>query len=148
MDMEPKMVNGDESARGFARIATFLYVVSLLVTSAVILLLDLPSSRTGHTWITYAVLVLGESFLYGIVLHYLVNGPRSRKLIPAYFGMISVAGIYLIVAILFVLIFSWGLNVSVYSYALLQFIALGIAAIVIGFLAIYLKNAERQEKGT
>ncbi|WP_027086528.1 hypothetical protein [Cohnella panacarvi] len=147
MNTEPRLEQRDEPAKGFARIATFLYAVSLLVTSAVVFLLDFPFGRPGHTWINYTVLLFGESFLYGIVLYYLVNGQRSRKLIPVYLGMITVAGTYLVVVLSFILIFSWALNVSVVSYALLQFIALGIAAIAIGLLAIYMKNAESQEQG-
>jgi len=148
MEKEPNLVKGATPQRGFSRIATFIYVAALLVTIAIVLLAGLPSNRTGHMWTTLTALIFGESFLYGIALHYLSGGSRSRKLFPAYLGMGIVAGLYLVVAVLFVLIFSWGLDVSAFSYALLQFIALGVAAIAIGLMAIYLKNAERQEKGT
>ncbi|TVX99911.1 hypothetical protein [Cohnella terricola] len=148
MGMETELAKDGGSQRGFVRIVTFLYAAVLIVTLAVVLLFELPYDRISHTWITLTSLFFGETFLYGIALHYLTNSPRSRRLIPAYIAMGTISGVYLIVAIAFILIFSWALDVSAYTYGLLQFIVLGLAAIVMGLMALYMKNLELQEKGT
>ncbi|MFB9279374.1 hypothetical protein [Cohnella cellulosilytica] len=138
----------ESSGKGFARIATFVYAFALLVTAALVLLLGLPYARLSHTLITLSALMLGETFLYGITLHYLANRPRSRRLIPVYIAMGIVAGLYWIGAFVFAMVFSWALDVSTFHYALAQFMILGAAAIVLGLLAMYMKNAALQEKGS
>ncbi|QTH42841.1 hypothetical protein J4772_36330 [Cohnella sp. LGH] len=138
----------DDSAKSFARIATFIYAAALLVTAALVLLLGLPSSRANHIWITLSTLVLGETFLYGIAVHYLGNRPASRRLLPVYIAMGIVAGLSWVGTLVLMLVFSVALNISSFYYGLIQFIVVGAAAILLGLLTIYLRNAARQEQGT
>ncbi|RUS48991.1 hypothetical protein [Cohnella sp. AR92] len=144
----PQGRNSGSSGRLAVIILTFLYVVALLVTVAFLVLVDVPGSRAGHIWITTLALTIGETFLYGTAVHYQLSLPGSRRLIPSYMGMGTAALLYLLVALALAVVFSWVLDIPTFLYGLLQFIALGIAAFLMGLLVLYRMNAARQEEGT
>jgi len=134
-----------ENKFGYVRIVTFIYVLALLVTIAVMLLMGVSFAKAGHTWISFGALFLAETFIYGVAVGYVANSPFTRKIFPGYLGLGTIAGLYLIVVIVLILVFSWILDVSTYSYALLHFIAMGIAAILAGLMMIYIRNAGLQD---
>ncbi len=132
-----------DKQREYARIATFIYI--LTITLAVVLLIGLPFARPSHAWISLGALLLAETAIYGLILHYLSNNNNLNGLIPGYLAFSAIAGIYLIVVIVFIVIFSLALDITTLSYGLLQFIALALAAIMASLAAIYFRHAEQQD---
>ncbi|BBI36754.1 hypothetical protein [Cohnella abietis] len=135
-----------DKQRDYARIVTFIYVLALLVTLAVVFLIGLPFARTSHTWISLGTLILAETFIYGIVVHYLSNGNRASRLIPGYLALGTIAGLYFIAVVIFIVVFSLAADVSTYSYSLLHVIALGVMGIAAGLVALYYRNAESDDE--
>lgn len=134
-----------DKQRDYARVVTFIYVLGILITLAVVFLVGLPFSRTSHTWVSLGALLLAETAIYGLVLHYLSQGKRSSGLIPGYLAFSAIAGLYLIVIIVFIIVFSLVFDVSTTSYALLHFIALAIAAIMASLVTLYVRHSEQQD---
>ncbi|WP_239615460.1 hypothetical protein [Cohnella mopanensis] len=132
-----------DKKRDFARIVTLIYVLAIFLTLAVIFLIGLPFSRTSHTWISLGGLILAETAIYGLALHYSSNGKRS--LIPGYLAYSVIAGLYLIAVIVFIIVFSLALDISTFSYGLLHFIGLALAAIMASLVTLYTRHAEQQD---
>ncbi|RKP51376.1 hypothetical protein D7Z26_16390 [Cohnella endophytica] len=131
--------------RLYARIFTGIYALAIVVTMALVLLVGLPFARAGHTWLSLGALIFAESILYGATLQYISNSSRSRSMIPGYFGLITVGGIYFLVVVAWILLFSVGLNVSTLCYGFIHLVTLGIFGIVLGLMMLYFRNAEKQE---
>ncbi|QJD85706.1 hypothetical protein [Cohnella herbarum] len=134
-----------DKQRDYARVVTLIYALGILITLAVVFLAVAPYSRTSHTWLSSLALLLAETAIYGLVLHYLSQGKRSSGLIPGYLAFSAIAGLYLIVVIVFIIVFSLVLDVSTTSYVLLHFIALAIAAIMASLVTLYVRHSEQQD---
>ncbi|MCD9024807.1 hypothetical protein [Cohnella silvisoli] len=131
--------------RDNARLATVIYVLALLVTLAVVFLIGLPFARISHAWISLFALFIAETALYGLSLYYIPNRKHSDATIPGYLAFGTIAGLYLIVVIIFIIVFSLVLDLSTFNYGLLHFIALGVAGIMASMVAIYFRHADDQE---
>ncbi|THF84254.1 hypothetical protein [Cohnella fermenti] len=138
----------NEAGRAVPLLVTALFAAALLLTAALVALIDAPLSRTGHTWITTVALILGEGLLYGTAMHYATSLPRSRRLFPSYAGMGVIAALYLLVALAVAIVFSWILDVPIVVYGLIQFAALAIALLLMGLMILYRINSAAQEEGT
>lgn len=134
-----------DKQRDYSRIVTLIYILAILITLAVVFLIGLPFSRTSHTWISLGALLLAETAIYGLALHYISGGKRASALIPGYLAYSVIAGLYLAIVIVFIIVFSLAADISTVSYGLLHFIALAIAAIMASLITLYVRHAEQQD---
>jgi hypothetical protein len=134
-----------EKQRDYSKILMFIYALSVLLTLAVVLLIGLPYLRVGHAWISISALILAETVIYLLALHYVSNHKRSSGMIPGYLAFSAVASLYLIAILVFIVVFSLVLDVSTTNYGLLHIALLAVAGIMSGFFALYFRHAEHQE---
>ncbi|MCC3372647.1 hypothetical protein [Cohnella sp. REN36] len=131
--------------RSYFRIDTFIYVLALIVTVAVLLLFGLPLFRPGHFAFSLGSLLIAETAAYFYSRYMSTLNRRFGKLVPGYLGYGTIVFLYFVASVVIILVFSVYLDVSTRSYALIHVIALALAGILAGFVAFSVNNAQEQE---